>query len=115
MVSVEQARTLALSLPQAVEGAHQGHPDFRVHGRIFATLRPAERRFVVKLSAVDQEALLASDPAAFATNAWSRQGWLEVRLERISADRLREVAEAAWRHVASARLVAQHEAGRRNR
>lgn len=115
MVSVEQARTVALSMPQAVEGAHQGHPDFRVHGKIFATLRPVEGRFVVKLAAIDQEALLASEPGSFATNAWSKQGWLEVRLERVGAGLLREVVEAAWGHVAPRRLAAQVEAERRNR
>ncbi len=115
MVSIAQARTLALSLAQAVEGAHQGHPDFRVHGKIFATLRPDEQRMVVKLTAVDQEALLAADPDAFATNAWSKQGALEVRLERISIARLRELVEAAWCQVAPKRLVARYQDERRNR
>lgn len=115
MVTLAQARTLALSMPQAVEGAHHGHPDFRVHGKIFATLRPDANRMVVKLTAIDQEALLAADPAAFATNAWSKQGWLELVLERISPARLGEVVEAAWCHVAPQRLVARYEDERRNR
>lgn len=115
MVSPELARTLALALPQASEGAHHGHPDFRVHGKIFATLRPADGVAVVKLPAVDQESLLAADPRAFAANAWSKQGWLEVRLGAISPERLREVFEAAWCHVAPARLVSRHEEARRNR
>jgi len=115
MVPPELVRNLALALPQAVEGAHHGHADFRVHGKIFATLRPDDGAAVVKLPAIDQEALLATDPASFTTNAWSKQGWLEVRLDAVSPERMREALEAAWSHVAPARLVARHDAARRNR
>ena len=39
-VKEEQFRKLALALPEVVEGAHMNHPDFRVRGRIYATLLP---------------------------------------------------------------------------
>jgi len=42
-------RKLALALPEAEERAHHGHPDFRVRGKVFATLWPDERRAVVRL------------------------------------------------------------------
>ena len=38
VVTAREFRRIALSLPQASEAAHMGHPDFRVGGRIFATL-----------------------------------------------------------------------------
>lgn len=115
MVSVELVHALALALPRTVAGTHHGHPDFRVHGKIFATLRPTDGVAVVKLPAIDQEALLAVDPEAFATNAWSRQGWLEIRLARVSRERLGEALEAAWSHVAPERLVSRYDQARRNR
>ena len=37
-MTAREFRRIALSLPQASEAAHMGHPDFRVGGRIFATL-----------------------------------------------------------------------------
>lgn len=37
-MTAEEFRQLALSLPEATEQSHMGHPDFRVRGRIFATL-----------------------------------------------------------------------------
>ena len=49
-------RRLALSLPEAIESAHMGHPDFRVGGRIFATLgSPDSSHGMVKLKP-DQQA-----------------------------------------------------------
>ncbi len=99
MVSIAQARRIALSMPGAEERQHHGHPDFRVGGRIFATLWPDESRAVVKLPIADQVALVQMDPGAFALNAWSRQGFTNVDLKRIDVKRLRSVVESAWRNV----------------
>src|SRR5262245_20824159 len=49
-MTAEEFRSLALSLPETAEGAHMGHPDFRVGGRIFATLGPGEAWSMVKLT-----------------------------------------------------------------
>src|ERR1035441_3989 len=49
---VDRFRRIACGLPGAVEGAHMGNPDFRVGGRIFATLSGQARgRGVLKLTA----------------------------------------------------------------
>src|SRR6476469_3447006 len=53
----EDVRILALMLPEAVAGAHSGNPDFRVGGRIFATLWVEEARVVLRLVPADQAAL----------------------------------------------------------
>ena len=59
-------RRLALSLPGATESAHMGHPDFRVSGRIFATLRyPDEHWGMVKLSPEEQHGVCGTHPDAF--------------------------------------------------
>lgn len=106
MVTPTQVRKVALSLPQAEEHEHHDHPDFRVNGKIFATLWPGESRAVVKLAPADQGALLQMDPEAFSLNAWSHQGWTNVHFEHIELSRLRKVFEAAWRNVAPKKLVA---------
>ena len=49
-VTADAFRRLALSLPEAVEGSHMGHADFRVCGKIFATLGPDETWGMVKLT-----------------------------------------------------------------
>lgn len=59
-------RDLALRLEGAVESAHQGHPEFRVGGRTFATLRyPREGWGVVVLTPDQQARLTEEDPYAF--------------------------------------------------
>lgn len=106
MTSVEQAREIALAMPEAEEKGHQGHPDFRVHNRIFMTLWPDENRVVLKFPVADQTALVAADPETFRLPGWAHQGWTEVRLGGVDPERFRELVAAAWRHVAGPRLAA---------
>ena len=101
-------RRLALSMPEAVEAGHMGHPDFRVGGRIFATLgHPDEDWAMVKLTPEQQEAFVAADPAAFepVKGGWGRRGATLVRLRKAKVASLRTALIAAWRNVAPARLA----------
>ncbi len=107
MVTVSQVRKVALALPSAEEREHQGHPDFRVNGKIFATLWPAELRAVVKVPLADQAALVQMDPQAFSLNSWSHQGFTNVHLKHITLSRLRKVFHVAWRNVAPKELIAR--------
>lgn len=106
MVSLARARAIALSMPEAEERAHHGIPDFRIRGRIFATLRPEDGRSVVKLAPADQAALVQMHPEAFALTGWSQQGWLGVNLRKLTEPQYRELVESAWRNVAPRSLVA---------
>lgn len=108
-------RRLALSLPEAVEAGHMGHPDFRVGGRIFATLGyPDGAWAMVKLLPDQQEALVAADPLAFAPvkGAWGRGGATLVRLRKAKVGAVRTALLAAWRNAAPARLRVRVEVGR---
>lgn len=110
MATAATARRIALALPEAVEGAHMGHPDFRVGGKIFMTLWPAKKRAVLKLPAADRHALAQMDPEAFSAGSWGRQGYTLVNLPRVNAAQLRVLAYAAWRTVAPKRLLDGHPA-----
>ena|SRR5437868_5810279 len=112
MISAARARNIALSMPKAEERQHHGHPDFRVNNKIFATLWPKQDRAVVKLSLIEQKDFLKSYPRVFSTNAWSHQGWTNVHLKYITPKRFRDLIERAWRQVASARLLGQHDEGK---
>ncbi|HEU4665988.1 MAG TPA: MmcQ/YjbR family DNA-binding protein [Dokdonella sp.] len=101
-VGPDDFRRLALALPDAVEGAHMGHADFRVRKRIFATLGAPDAQWgMVKLAPEQQELFMRVD-AAFvpAKGAWGRQGCTLVRLDAVRADLLRDALTAAWRAVA---------------
>ena len=47
-MTAKEFRRIALGLTDAIEGSHMGHPDFRVNGRIFATLHPDNKFGMVK-------------------------------------------------------------------
>ena len=82
-MTADEARALALALPGAEESSHFDTPDFRVRGKIFATL-PGPDRMVVRIDPPDQAVLLAAEPATFSPcpGAWGLKGWTIVQLGR---------------------------------
>ena len=109
MITVATARKMILSMPEAEESRHMGHPDFRVNNKIFATLWPTQDRAILKLSPDDQVMLLKKSPNAFSTNAWSKHGWTNVHLEHVDAKVFRQLVEDSWRNVAPKKMVAKHD------
>ncbi|MGQ0702199.1 MAG: MmcQ/YjbR family DNA-binding protein [Gemmatimonadales bacterium] len=98
-MTAAQFRRLALSIPDAVEAGHHGHPDFRVRGKIFATLGyPGEGWAMVKLTPEDQEFLVRSDPAAFqpVKGAWGKAGCTNVLLRSARTGPVRDALRIAW-------------------
>lgn len=96
-------RELALSFPEAIESAHMHHPDFRVGGRIFATLDyPNKDSAMVKLRRDEQREFMRSNPDIFqpAKGAWGRQGSTIVYLP---AQRLTSCAKRLPQHGATRR------------
>lgn len=102
-------RRLALKLPEAAEVGHMGHPDFRVGGKIFATLGYPDDGFaMVKLTPDQQESFVSGAPAAFAPvkGGWGRRGATQVRLKEARVGSVRVALALAWRNVAPRRLAA---------
>ena len=100
-------RELALSFPEAIESAHMHDPDFRVGGKIFATLRyPNENSAMVKLSPDGQKEFVGSNPDVFqpAKGAWGRRGSTIVHLPASTIDIVREALTVAWRNAAPRQL-----------
>ncbi len=103
-MTTREFRRIALSFPEAVESAHMDHPDFRVSGKIFATLGyPDEHWGVVNLSPEEQNKFVRARPKAFvpAKGAWGRSGSTQVHLESINKATLRDAMLAAWNKIAS--------------
>src|SRR5437588_7420931 len=82
-MTTEEFRSLALSFPEAAEAAHMDHPDFRVRGKIFATLGPDGLWGMVKLTPDQQATFLRTEPNVFqpAGGAWGRRGATIIRLD----------------------------------
>lgn len=83
-----------------------GHPDFRVGGKIFATLGPGEAWGMVSLTPEQQAAFVQSAPGMFEVfdNAWGRQGATKVILRSARKTTIRPALIAAWRNRAPKRL-----------
>ena len=93
-------RELTLSFEGAVEQSHMRHPDFRVNGRIFATLTADEREGVVMLLPQEQQHLIDEHPGIFrpAAGAWGRQGCTVVSLSKANRRVLKGALLLAWQH-----------------
>jgi hypothetical protein len=106
-VTAKQFRRLALSLPEAIESAHRNHPDFRVTGKLFATLSGDEKLGMVKLTLEQQAELLQAEPEAYepAAGAWGARGCTMVRLKMAKPDSTGRALLAARRNVAPKLLV----------
>ena len=99
-MTAQDFRRLALSFPQTEERAHMDHPDFRVAGKIFATLGyPEDGRAMVKLTPIEQEMFIKAQPTVFtpSNGAWGRRGATNVCLKAARRPTLRRALAAAWR------------------
>ena len=67
-----------------------GHPDFRVNGRIFATIHPDPAYGMVKLTPDQQQEFIRDHPAVFApeNGAWGRAGCTRVRFDAADEEML---------------------------
>jgi hypothetical protein len=107
-VTAEEFRRIALGFPEAEEQSHMGHPDFRVRGKIFATLAASGDRSVVKLRPEQQEVLVQAEPELFAPSngAWGLKGWTNLQLGPADEAAVRSALAMAWRNTAPAKLAA---------
>jgi len=102
----EGFRKLALSMPEAEEREHMRHPDFRVCGKIFATIGyPDEHWAMVKLTPEQQKELTQSHPDTFipVKGAWGKQGCTSVRLRLASPPLARSALRMAWQNIAGSK------------
>src|SRR4051812_25916788 len=99
MPNPDDFRRLALSFPGAEESSHMNHPDFRVGGKIFATLgSPNPDYGMVSLLPEQQEDfMLLSTAFEPASGAWGRGGSTLVKLDDVPDDMLESALAAAWR------------------
>ena len=104
----DEFREIALGFPEAEERSHMGHPDFRVRGKIFATLGyPDTEHGMAALLPAEQQELLRIEPASFkpAAGVWGVRGATIITLATADEDNVREALAAAWRKIAPKKLI----------
>lgn len=100
-MTADQFRKLVLSFADTEEHAHHGHPDFRVCGKIFATLGyPDQTRGMVQLTPEQQAEFVHDYPVVFspAAGKWGLKGSTIVNLPKAATGVLKTAVEAAWRN-----------------
>ncbi len=105
----EQFRRLVMALPGVSEGSHMGHPDFRVGGKIFATLQPDKGLAMVRLPSEEQEIFVSARPRVFtpAAGTWGRQGSTMIHLKGARVRDIHDALGLAW----LARTSPPHDSG----
>ena len=101
-MTAAEFRSIALSFPETVEQAHMNHPDFRVRGKVFATLGyPDGEHGMVKLTPEQQHDFIKSNPGVFAPakGAWGLRGSTIVKLKAARKKSLHAAMAAAWSNV----------------
>ncbi len=108
-MTADDFRSLALSLPEATEESHMNHPDFRVRGKIFATLGPDEDWGMVKLTPEQQGLFVRTESKVFQPikGGWGRRGCTQVILKAATEPSVRQALIAAWRNTAPKTLARQ--------
>jgi hypothetical protein len=93
-------RRIALSFEGAEESSHMGAPDFRVGGRIFATLASEKQGYGNLMLTLEQQADFVSElPDVFLPipGGWGRMGMTHIRLAKASEDVLAGALRVAWK------------------
>jgi hypothetical protein len=106
-MTANEFRQLALSLPETEERTHMDHPDFRVAGKIFATLGYPEKGWaMVKLTPLEQDMFAREQPAVFqpCSGAWGRRGATNLQLKLARKQVVRRALLGAWRLTAPKNL-----------
>jgi hypothetical protein len=103
-MTADEFRRIALEIPTAVECSHMNHPDFRLAGKIFASLGvPDESWGMAKLTPEQQRTFIEEAPKVLkrCSGAWGRQGYTNVFLPAATAKLVRAALHAAAKNIAS--------------
>jgi hypothetical protein len=110
MVTVEQVRDLALSLPRSYEVLVRDRVKFRVGRLVFVSFSRDEQLMGFGFPKEERAAMVAAEPEKFVMPQASdlRYNWLVVRLAAIDEVEMRELVEGAWQMVVPKRVAAEH-------
>jgi hypothetical protein len=113
MISPDDVRRIALSLPETEEKETWGEATFRVRNKIFATLSADGDLAGVKASLDEQQELIEAHPETFSISHYTgRFGWVTVKLDSVDPELMEDLIVDAWRRTAPKRLVKLYDAGK---
>jgi len=110
MITIEQARKAALSLPETEEKPHFHLTSFRIKNKIFATIHADKNYVMVKLSAIDQSVFCAYNKEVIfpVPGGWGKNGATFIDLKKVKKSMLIDAITTAWKTTASPKLVEKY-------
>lgn len=110
MVTIDQAKKMALSLPETEEKRHFHIPDFRVRNKIFATIHEDKNYMMVGLSLIDQSVFCAfSKEIIFPVpGGWGLKGATFINLKKVKKVMLKDALITAWKKAASVKMTEKY-------
>ena len=110
MITIEQAKKIALSLPESEEKPHFHLTSFRVKNKIFASIHADKNFVMVKLSVIDQSVFCSykKDMIFPVPGGWGKKGATFIDLKKVSKTMLTDALTTAWKTVAPAKLVEKY-------
>jgi hypothetical protein len=110
MITIEQARKAALSLPETKEKPHFHLTSFRVKNKIFATIHADKNYVMVKLSTIDQSVFCSYDKEVIfpVPGGWGRQGATFINLKKIKKAMFVDALTTAWKTTAPGKLCEKY-------
>ena len=113
-VTIDDAREIAATLPRSYEALVRDQVKFRVGQIVYAAFSADETIMGFAFPKEEREALVASEPDKFLMPRLSdmRYRWLQVRLDVIDVEELRELLVDAWRMVVPKKVAAAYEVER---
>ena len=109
-VTFVEVTAAAVKLPEVELSKSYGTPALKVRGKLLARLKEDGETLVLRAEFVDRQILTQADPDTFFfTDHYRDYPLVLVRLAKLSPSALPDLLERAWRLVAPARLIAQHD------
>jgi hypothetical protein len=114
MVTIDEVRELALTLPRSSEGLVRGYVKFRIGQIVYLSLSPDGSTMGFAFPKEWRDALVESEPEKFSLPSEHdmRYHWVHVRLDKIDADEMRELVEDAWAFCVPKRVAEEYAAAR---
>src|SRR5262245_30115680 len=111
MVTIDDVRELALSLPRTTEALVRDRVKFRVGRIVYIAFSRDETQMGFAFPKEEREALIASEPHKFLMPSTSdlRYNWVEARLAALDRTELREIVVEAWRMVVPKKVTAAYD------
>jgi len=110
MITIEQARKSALSLPETEEKPHFDLTSFRVKNKIFATIQADKNYVMAKLSKIDQSVFCAYNKEVIfpVPGGWGKRGATFINLKKVKKSMLLDALTTAWKTTAPSKLVEKY-------